>query len=269
MCRLYGFRASAATKVECTLVHAQNALMVQSRGDSTGQGHTHGWGVSAYDQGLPRVERKAWAAYHGEAFRSTAAGLSARTVLAHVRQATVGAPALENTHPFSQGLWSLVHNGTVPNFQQVRPRLLAAMSAEHRAAIGGATDSEHLFHYLLSQRAKVPRMPLPETLRAGALQVVAWCREVDPAAAIGLNVILTDGEEMVGTRWVRSLYYVERDGVRDCEVCGFAHVARAEAGDYRAVVVASEPISQEDWLEVPEGSIYRVTADYRLSVEPF
>ena len=27
MCRLYGFRANEETKVECTLVHAQNALL--------------------------------------------------------------------------------------------------------------------------------------------------------------------------------------------------------------------------------------------------
>lgn len=267
MCRLYGFRASAATKVECTLVHAQNALMVQSRGDSTGQSHTHGWGIAAYENGQPQVERKAWAAYHGEAFRKTAAALRARTVLAHVRQATVGDPALENTHPFSHGRWSLAHNGTVPNFQDVRPHLLAAMTPEHRAAIAGATDSEHLFHYLLSQHEQTTQKPLLETLRSGVRQVIDWCRQVDGTAPIGLNLILSDGDELVGSRWGRSLYGVERDGVQDCEVCGFPHAEGATPGGYRAVVVASEPISREDWIEVPEGSVYQVTADYRLSIE--
>ena len=45
MCRLYGFRANEPTKVECTLVHAQNALIVQSREDLAGLG-THMAGVS-------------------------------------------------------------------------------------------------------------------------------------------------------------------------------------------------------------------------------
>lgn len=33
MCRLYGFLANERTKVECSLVHAQNALLHQSRAD--------------------------------------------------------------------------------------------------------------------------------------------------------------------------------------------------------------------------------------------
>lgn len=33
MCRLYGFRANEATKVECALVLAQNSLLAQSRAD--------------------------------------------------------------------------------------------------------------------------------------------------------------------------------------------------------------------------------------------
>jgi hypothetical protein len=45
MCRLYAFRANEPTRVECSLVHAQNALMEQSKGDMAGAMHGHGWGV--------------------------------------------------------------------------------------------------------------------------------------------------------------------------------------------------------------------------------
>ena len=34
MCRLYAMRANEPTRVECSLVHAQNALMQQSQGDA-------------------------------------------------------------------------------------------------------------------------------------------------------------------------------------------------------------------------------------------
>ena len=73
MCRLYGFRANEPTKVECTLVHAQNALMVQSREDLAGKSHANGWGLATYEDHLPHLERQAWAAYHGEHFRRAAA----------------------------------------------------------------------------------------------------------------------------------------------------------------------------------------------------
>jgi len=50
MCRLYGFYATEPTKVECTLVHAQNALIAQSLSDLSGYDHAHGWGVATFDE---------------------------------------------------------------------------------------------------------------------------------------------------------------------------------------------------------------------------
>ena len=84
MCRLYAFRANQPTRVECSLVHAQNALMEQSRGDREGLVHGHGWGVADFPDGVPMIEKQTWAAYHGEHFQKKAARVYARTVVAHV-----------------------------------------------------------------------------------------------------------------------------------------------------------------------------------------
>ncbi len=268
MCRLYGFRANEPTKVECTLVHAQNALMVQSREDLAGHGHAQGWGIATYENRRPQVERQAWAAYHGEHFRQAAARIFSRQVLAHVRRATVGIPKIENTHPFVDGPWAFIHNGTVPSFDRLRPRLLALLPEERRRAIRGDTDSEHVFQYLRSLQARAPDLALLDVLRQGLRQIVEWCHEIAPAAGIGLNVILTDGEQMVGSRLGRTLYYVEREGVHDCEICGFPHIHHDPRRPYCAVVVASEPISHEDWREVPERSVYRVSEHFKLERQP-
>jgi len=268
MCRLYGFRATEPTKVECTLVHAQNALMVQSRGDLAGQGHANGWGVATYEDHRPHVERQAWAAYQGEHFQRAAARIFSRQVLAHVRRATVGKPKIENTHPFVDGSWTFIHNGTIPSFDQLRPRLLALLPEDRCKAIRGDTDSEHVFHYLRHLQVRAPDRALLDVLRQGLRQIVEWCHEIEPAAGIGLNVILTDGEQMVGSRLGRTLYYVERDGVHDCEICGFPHIHHDSHGRYRAVVVASEPISRENWREVPERSVYRVNEQFRFASQP-
>lgn len=268
VCRLYGFRATEPTKVECTLVHAQNALMVQSRGDREGLEHAHGWGVATYEDHHPRVERQAWAAYHGEHFRRAAARVFSCTVIAHVRRATVGDPRPENTHPFWAGPWAFAHNGTVPHFDRLRERLLGETSAEHRAAIQGETDSEHIFRMLLTRIERAPDRALLAIVRDAVQTIVRWCRELDPDAPIGLNLLLTDGERMAGSRWGRTLYSVTREAIRDCEICGFAHVHHTPGRPYFAVVVASEPISHEDWVEVPDYSVYEVTPDLRLQIEP-
>jgi glutamine amidotransferase len=245
-------------------VHAQNALIVQSYKDRSGGSHLNGWGLATYRNRLLHVDRQAQAAIEAEHFRRAASRAYSDAVLAHVRRATVGRVALENTHPFSHGRWAFVHNGTLPHFEALCPRMLAAMAPEHRSAIHGETDSEHVFHFILSMQDAMPEHPLHETLRLGLRQIIAWCQEIDAAAKIGLNVLLTDGERLVGSRWGRTLYYVERVGIHDCEICGFPHVRHDVRHVYRAVVIASEPISHEPWQELPEGCIFAVTASMTL-----
>jgi glutamine amidotransferase len=268
MCRLYGLRATEPTKVECTLVYAQNALMSQSRQDMAGYSHGHGWGVAIYEDHVPHIEKQAWAAFHGEHFKRAAARVHACAVLAHIRRATVGPAAPENTHPFAHGRWAFAHNGTIPHFDKVRPRMLDVTTSPHRDAIMGSTDSEHLFRMLLTAIEAAPTQPLAGVVRQTLTRVIDWCHAEDPTSSIGLNVLLTDGDQFVGSRWGRTLFYVERDGVHDCEICGFPHIWHYPGRNYRATVVASEPISHEAWEEVPEGSIFRIEPDMSFDIEP-
>ena len=58
-------------------------------------------------------------------------------------------------------------------------------------------------------------------------------------------------------RWNRSLYVVQRNGIYECEICGIPHVHHHETVDHRAVVVASEPVTHEDWVELPNQDIFQ------------
>ncbi len=269
MCRLYGFRSTHPTRVECSLVHSQNALMVQSRTDSTtGRSHGHGWGIAVYENRFPLVSREAWDAYHNEAFRDAAARVYSKTVIAHVRRATVGGTSIDNTHPFVDGEWSFAHNGTIPNFESIRTRMLGAMSPAHRDAIAGETDSEHLFRLFLS-RLDEGAGTVEDAMTNAAIDVITWCREVDAAARIGLNVIATNGRELLGLRWGRTLYHVERIGVSDCEICRYPHILTRQPDGYRALVVASEPLTHgETWAVVPDGSVFAATGECALRCRP-
>lgn len=268
MCRLYGFHANEPTRIECSLIHAQNALMAQSIRDREGLTHGHGWGVAGYADGLPFVEKQAWAAYHGEHFKKTATRVYARTVIAHVRSATVGQPGIENTHPFEHGRWLFAHNGTVRSFDLIRERMLEAMDPLHRNEVHGTTDSEHIFRYLLSLEMHEPERELRETLHEGLRQIALWSKEADPDARISLNVLWTDGEHLVGSRLNRTLWYLERNDIIHCPICGQPHVHHDPKQAYRAVEVASEPITDEDWLGIPNGSVFSVDPDISMHIEP-
>lgn len=269
MCRLYALSANEPTRVECGLVRSQNALMRQSARDAEGLANGHGWGVADYKDGLPMVEKQTWAAFHGEHFSKTASRVYARTVIAHVRRATVGEPSIENTHPFTLGRFIFAHNGTVPGFERVRERLLERTDPLHRAEIRGQTDSEHVFHYLMTLWSHGPQTDLLGTVKAGLEQVIAWCAELAPGRPVGLNIVLSDGERLVGSRLNRTLWFLERREVMQCPICGQPHVHHDHATRYRSVEVASEPLTPgEAWKGVPDATVYEVDPDYALHFLP-
>src|SRR5947209_5745269 len=110
MCRLFGYRALEPASVQHELLEANNALCVQSRE------HPDGWGLGWYVGGEPQVARALEPAHADDDFAAVGRFLASRTIVAHVRKASVGRVALENTHPFEWGRWLFVHNGTVPRW---------------------------------------------------------------------------------------------------------------------------------------------------------
>lgn len=263
MCRLYTCRSSVPQRVECELLCAQNSLLDQSRQDAAGASNPHGWGLGTYTGVTPCVERQPRAAYDSAQFRSEAASVYTRNVVAHVRRATVGSVKLENTHPFSHDQWLFAHNGTIAPFDAVRSHLRDRLDLEHRSAIRGETDSEHLFYWFLFLQAMEPTRPLLDLVRQGVRQVIDWSDRHAGGTEVAANMVLTNGEETIGLCFGRSLWYVERTAPHTCEVCECnVHVAEM-AGEtpYRSVSVASEPVTlSETWTRIPDGTLFSITS---------
>lgn len=275
MCRLYGFRATEPTKVECTLVRAQNALLFQSRADRRGKQHADGWGIACYEDGEPDVWRRRTAAFETPHFSTTAERIYSRTVVAHVRRATVARASDANTHPFVHGPWTFAHNGTVRPFERVGPILQRETHPELQAHRLGSTDSEQAFYWLLTRLADAGQSPhercvdlnrLAEVLESSVHDLATLCDREGADRPAELNFVLSDGQILVATRWHNSLAWVSRDGVHDCEICGIPHIRHDPSVSYRAVVLASEPITHETWLDVPDGAVVVVDRDARATV---
>ena len=148
-------------------------------------------------------------------------------------------------------------------------KMLDHIDPLHRTEISGTTDSEHVFRYLMSLFLHHPERGLMATVRYGLEQVLQWSAEVDPAARVGLNIVLTDGEQMIGSRYNRSLHYLQRDHVFHCPICEQSHVHHSPKTNYQAIEIASEPVTfVDEWYEVPNKTIFRVAEDYRLDMEP-
>jgi glutamine amidotransferase len=278
MCRLYGFRATEPTKVECGLVLAQNSLMTQSREDLGGSTHPDGWGIAYYENGEPTVERRATAAYEDLRFSVAAERVFARAVVAHVRSATVGGTIRANTHPYSYGPWSFAHNGTVVGFEELAPRLKEETLPELRSLRQGTNDSEATFYWMLSRlhaagveldRRSADAEATLDAFAQATADLTRRCEEALPERAPKLNFLVTDGRLMMASRLNRDLHWLERIGVHDCEICGTPHIQHGEGREYRAFVLASEPITGEPWQTVPEGSVISVSPEFEARVESF
>jgi glutamine amidotransferase len=172
-------------------------------------------------------------------------------VIAHIRKATQGRVALENTHPFVRELWGrywvAAHNGDLKGFQ---PRLHAAFRPV------GDTDSERAFCWLMQELAKshagVPTIDeLTLTLRELLPQ---------PAAHGTFNLLLSNGQAL----WAycsTKLTFIERAhpfgaatlADDDVTVDFGAHTRPSD----RVAVVATEPMTcNEAWRAMQPGQLH-------------
>ncbi|MEX1124115.1 MAG: class II glutamine amidotransferase [Acidimicrobiia bacterium] len=185
-------------------------------------------------------------------------------VIAHVRAATVGKIAIENTHPFDNGTWAFAHNGTIENIEHVATHLDTGPYG-----VEGETDSELVFRWMLNRMKQFGLepdkpasglKPILDLVEESILDLVRISLATGANRPSQLNFVISDGRHLVASRWGNSLHWVFRNGISDCASCGSSHCPKADEG-YKAVAVASEPITGEDWKEIPEGTVFGAAAD--------
>jgi predicted glutamine amidotransferase len=270
VCRFFGFLGSAPAKVDWHLARAGNSLLAQSRRDRAGDSHRDGWGIGYYVGGFPIVAWSASPAPDDGKFLIVAHSVCAHAVIAHVRDASVGVPALANTHPFTYGRWLFAHNGTVRQFDRVAPTLINEIPPALLTWRRGDTDSELVFYWLLAHLIRAgldvtqpcaDSTALSEIIAAAVKELGRRC---DQAEADGepsrLNLLLTDGSILLATRWRHSLYWSERRS------SPLRSAFTSNAKDRRGIVVVSEPIDEEPWQEVADHSLLTVDSSLQVSV---
>lgn len=261
MCRLYAMRASHPTVPSCGLLDAQNSLFHQATHDERGMSNPDGWGiVDRLADGSMDYDREAKPADQSEEYRREATETPAIATIAHIRRATVGEPKLVNTHPFVGDDAALAHNGHVGAFEEVGAHMRTEMTKRWRESIQGDTDSEHIFALLMSRLPARTPAAMAATMARTIRDLAQWTGE--RRADCALNLVWLVDDHLMGSRFHRSLHYATRDHAHRCPVCGKSH--GPDDASYRAVVVASEPITEEPWRDVPDESIWMIDPEWRL-----
>jgi predicted glutamine amidotransferase len=241
MCQLLGMNANTPTDV----MFSFTGLAARA------EEHKDGFGIAFFEgQGVRHLIDHHSARHSPVALLIQRYPIRSENVIAHIRKATQGHVALENTHPFVRELWGrywvFAHNGDLKGFKL---RLHGAFRP-----VGG-TDSEWAFCWLMQELAKahasVPTVAeLTHTLRE-LLPV--------PAAHGSFNVLLSNGLAL----WAHAsthLHWVQRQ-----HPFGAATLADQDLSvDFsplttpqdRVVVVATEPLTTgEAWQAFAPGEM--------------
>ncbi|TMH06631.1 MAG: class II glutamine amidotransferase [Betaproteobacteria bacterium] len=246
MCQLLGMNANTPTDV-----------MFSFTGLATrAEEHKDGFGIAFFEGAGLRL-----LVDHHSARVSPVAELVKRypiksdNVIAHIRKATQGRVALQNTHPFVRELWGrywvFAHNGDLQGFH---PRLHGAFRPV------GDTDSEHAFCWLMQELAKA-HASVP-----GVDELSATLRELVPQVARhgNFNLLLSNGEALWAHASTRLHYLVRRHPfghatLHDEDLT--VNFAQQTTPDDRVAVVATEPLTDDEaWTPFAAGEL-RVFVD--------
>ncbi|MEH6548040.1 MAG: class II glutamine amidotransferase [Sneathiella sp.] len=189
--------------------------------------------------------------------------LSSNCIMAHVRYATKGDPIFENTHPFKREAFGrahvFAHNGSLKEFEDALPLRSTTFLPM------GQTDSEHAFCYLLNELSDVWETSPPSlNQRLKILASVALKMRATGSA----NFLYSDGdilfahadkrrydsEGTFGPNQSPALHWIAR---RDFKASGI-DLKSPNGQSQKAVLIASVPLSKDDWQGLPRGTIIAI-----------
>ena len=241
MCQLLGMNANTPTDV-----------MFSFTGFATrAQEHKDGFGIAFFEGPGVRLMVDAQSARTSPiAAMVRAYPIRSEHIVAHIRKATQGAVALQNTHPFMRELWGrywvFAHNGDLRDYA---PRLHGAFWPV------GNTDSERAFCWLMQELAKAhANLPSVEELSA-------TLRELVPTVAAygSFNFMLSNGQALWAYCSTRLAYLLRQHPFQaarladeDLSVDFSAVTTPAD----RVAVVVTEPLTHDEaWVPLAPGEL--------------
>lgn len=186
-----------------------------------------GYGVAWWVDGVAVRYRTARPVWNDDAGAAVLGSARSGAVLAAVRSATVGMPVVHTANaPFTDGRWAFSHNGTVRGWPASLAGLAARLPITDLLTLDAPTDSALLW---AAVRAGLAEGDPAEVLADLVRSVGAGAPESR------LNLLLSDGVQVVATAWYHSLSVLVTED---------------------AVLVASEPHDDDPaWRPVPDHSL--------------
>ncbi len=241
MCQLLGMNANTPTDVMFSFTGFA----------ARAQEHQDGFGIAFFEGAGVRLMVDAQSARTSPVAEMVRRfPIRSENIVAHIRKATQGRVALENTHPFVRELWGrywvFAHNGDLKGFA---PRLHGAFHPV------GDTDSERAFCWLMQELAKA-HAGLPSIA-----ELTATLHELVPrlAARGSFNFILDNGQALWAHCSTRLHHLVRqhpfaRASLQDDDVT--VDFAELTSPRDRVAIIVTEPLTRDEaWSAFAPGEL--------------
>ncbi len=264
MGRLIGYMANRVDRLPEALT--EEALAI----GATPSPAADAWGIGFYQGGEVLHKKRPQLSGERVTWADIAGNVKTDAAIIHLRSATVGDYRAENTHPFRMGQWLFAHVGTVKGFDALREPMLDSMPDFLRRNVRGTTDSEHVFHSVLSFLHDTDRLDDvdidPKVVLGAArsaLSLVDRLAQEVSAPAPTLSFLLTNGRMMLAVRRGLPMSYVERELPGDPRglMRGPGSVLR-----YVMVVGGNERVSAPQYREIETGQALLIDRELGVTV---
>lgn len=245
MCRLVGYLGDRI-RLDELLYQKERSLYHQSYNPQelkSGVVCADGVGIGWYDEaGEAFIYRNTIPIWNDPNLEELSHYIKSNCAVGYVRLAGTGESLdISNCQPFRSGKLMFVHNGEISNFQETLYRpIRESLSDSTYRQIKGVTDSEHIFALLLEMWQSSPENTLLEALRATLQKLSDLAREYD--TSFSANVIVSDGKAIAASRYA---YQTEAPTL---------YWSTNDINHPTQLMVASEPLSSENWLAFPPQS---------------
>ena len=217
MCELFGVSSGPKININSYLIKFFRHSNVQP----------DGWGMALLDEGNVAIEKEPVKANESMYLKNRLEGkIQTSRMMAHIRRATKGEVAFDNTHPFtardeSGRQWVMVHNGTIFD----APCLTPYVNSQQ-----GSTDSERILMYIIDKVNRKYMRDLNDFDVNERLELISDIM-VELSKGNKLNILLYDGDYFyVHKNEKGTLYTLEKPNL---------------------TFFCTRPIDNEDWQELP------------------
>jgi len=269
MCRFVAFLGKEPVILSDIIAAPENSLIRQSLEARLGHIalNADGFGIAWYDHSIdhaPGIFKSIQPAWNDFNLRHLASKVRSTCFLGHVRASTVGDVNTYNCHPFNDQQFSFVHNGTIEGFQKIKRELRRILDDVEFELLRGQTDSEHFFALLMDiLHHGYETFTLDaqfEAYQKALKQIEVLTADVNVEESSRLNTVLTDGKQLLASRYVSdpsevawSLYYQTKVDNNNEPI---------------SIIVASEPLTEteEGWQKIPTNHALLVDESLNVSL---